>query len=108
MKKILVAAAALALAATAQAAYKDGSYTGAGQGKEGPIEVKVDVAGGAVSKVTVTKHTDTDMLLTAAAKKLGKNIVKKNGVEGVNTVSGATLSSNGILAAVKEALAKAK
>ena len=35
-------------------------------------------------------------------------IVAKNGVEGVESVGGATMSSDGIKAAVQDALAKAK
>ncbi|MCF0253940.1 MAG: FMN-binding protein [Duodenibacillus sp.] len=108
MKKILVAAAALALCAGAQAAYKDGSYTGEGQGKEGKITVQVDVAGGKIASVKVVKHTDTQMLLDVAAKKVGKAIVAKQGTEGVKAVAGASLSSKGIIEAVNNALATAK
>ena len=43
MKKLIVLAAAALLAAGANAAYKDGSYTGEGQGKSGPVKVQVTV-----------------------------------------------------------------
>ena len=46
MKKLIVLAAAALMAAGAQAAYKDGSYTGEGKGRESQIQVQVDVKGG--------------------------------------------------------------
>jgi len=108
MKRFVIALAALGIAACTQAAYKDGSYTGVGKGKEGDITVQVDVAGGKITAVKVVKHTDTPVLLQAAEKRIAKRVVKNQSVEGVKGVSGATLSSNGILEAVKKALAKAK
>ena len=100
MKKLIVVAAAALVAAGAQAAsYKDGSYTGEGKGRESQIQVQVDVAGGKIAAVKVLKHGETDMI---------PEIVAKNGVEGVESVGGATMSSDGIKAAVQDALAKAK
>ena len=54
------------------------------------------------------KHGETPMLLGAAEKKLAKDIVKKNGTDGVKAVTGASNSSKGIITAVNQALAKAK
>ena len=44
----------------------------------------------------------------AASSAMIPEIVAKNGVEGVESVGGATMSSDGIKAAVQDALAKAK
>lgn len=108
MKKIIaVAAAALLAAGAAQAAYKDGSYTGEGKGRESTIEVQVDVKGGVVADVKILKHGETEMIFDAAKETLVPEIIKKNGVEGVDSVGGASLSSEGIKAAVKDALSKA-
>ena len=101
MKKLIVLAAAALMAAGAQAAYKDGSYTGEGKGRESQIQVQVDVKGG-------KKHGETEMIFAAAAETLCPAIVAKNGVDGVESVAGATLSSDGIKAAVKDALSKAQ
>ncbi len=109
MKKFIVLSAAALVAAGAQAAsYKDGSYTGEGQGRESKIEVKVDVAGGKIAGVTVTKHGETDMIIAAPIEMMLPEIVAKNGVEGVESVSGATESSRGIKEAVVNALSKAQ
>ena len=96
MKKLIVLAAAALLAAGANAAYKDGSYTGEGQGKSGPVKVQVTVKAGKIASVKVLEQKETPM------------IFKANGTKGVATVSGATLSSKGIIAATNAALAKAK
>lgn len=109
MKQIIVVAAAALVAAGAQAAtYKDGSYTGEGKGRESTISVQVDVKAGKIADVKVLKHGETEMIIAAPIEQMIPEIVKKNGVEGVDSVGGATLSSDGIKAAVKDALAKAQ
>ncbi len=107
-KMIVVAAAALLAAGAANAAYKDGTYTGEGKGRESTIQVQVDVKGGKIADVKVVKHGETEMIIAAPIETMLPEIVAKNGVEGVENVGGATLSSDGIKAAVADALAKAK
>ena len=80
MKKLIVLAAAALMAAGAQAAYKDGTYTGEGKGRESQIQVQVDVKGGKVAAVKVLKHGETEMIFAAAAETLCPAIVAKNGV----------------------------
>ena len=108
MKKMIVVAAAALMAAGAQAAYKDGTYTGEGKGRESQLQVQVDVKGGKIAAVQVLKHGETEMIIAAPIETMIPEIVAKNGVEGVESVGGATLSSDGIKAAVADALAKAK
>ena len=108
MKKMIVVAAAVLMAVGAQAAYKDGTYTGEGKGRESQIQVQVDVKGGKIAAVQVLKHGETEMIIAAPIETMIPEIVAKNGVEGVESVGGATLSSDGIKAAVADALAKAK
>lgn len=108
MKKLIVLAAAALLAAVANAAYKDGSYTGEGQGKSGPVKVQVTVKAGKIASVKVLEQKETPMIWKGAEAGVIPAIVKANGTKGVATVSGATLSSKGIIAATNAALAKAK
>ena len=108
MKKLIVLAAAALLAAGANAAYKDGSYTGEGQGKSGPVKVQVTVKAGKIASVKVLEQEETPMIWKGAEAGVIPAIVKANGTKGVATVSGATLSSKGIIAATNAALAKAK
>lgn len=109
MKKLIaVAAAALMAAGAAQAAYKDGTYEGTGKGRESHIKVQVEVKGGNVADVKVLSHGETEMIFEAAKAEIVPAVIKANGVEGVASVAGASLSSAGIKAAVQDALAKAK
>ena len=108
MKKLIVLAAAALLAAGANAAYKDGSYTGEGQGKSGPVKVQVTVKAGKITSIKVLEQKETPMIFKGAEAGVIPAIVKANGTKGVATVSGATLSSKGIIAATNAALAKAK
>ena len=108
MKKLIVLAAAALLAAGANAAYKAGSYTGEGQGKSGPVKVQVTVKAGKIASVKVLEQKETPMIWKGAEAGVIPAIVKANGTKGVATVSGATLSSKGIIAATNAALAKAK
>ena len=108
MKKLIVLAAAALLAAGANAAYKDGSYTGEGQGKSGPVKVQVTVKAGKIASVKVLEQKETPMIFKGAEAGVIPAIVKANGTKGVATVFGATLSSKGIIAATNAALAKAK
>ena len=108
MKKLIVLAAAALLAAGANAAYKDGSYTGEGQGKSGPVKAQVTVKAGKIASIKVLEQKESPMIFKGAEAGVIPAIVKANGTKGVATVSGATLSSKGIIAATNAALAKAK
>ncbi|GAB7197212.1 FMN-binding protein [Dickeya oryzae] len=115
MKKIItslaVAAALLFVAsASVQAAqtYKDGTYTGKAQGKEGEIEVSVKVSAGKIANVEVVKHEDTEAMMLGVIDNILPEIIEKQTAEGIDAVTGATMSSTGVLAAAKQALEKAK
>lgn len=108
MKKLIVLAAAALLAAGANAAYKDGTFVGEGQGKNGPIKVQVAVKAGKIAEVKVLEQKDTPMIYKGAESGVIPAIVKANGTKGVAAVAGATLSSKGIIEGVNAALAKAK
>lgn len=86
-------------------AYKDGTYTGTGTGFGGTIKVKVTIKNGKITKIKVTENSDDKEYMEAASALL-KQIVKKQSTN-VDTVSGATYSSVGLINAVRDALEKA-
>ena len=86
--------------------YKDGIYSAEAEGFDGPVKVTVTIKNGKITKITNT-NTDTQEYFNKAWSKIEPEILKKQGVYGVDTVSGATFSSNGILEAVQKALEKA-
>lgn len=81
---------------------------GTGKGYKSDIEVKVTLEGDKITAVEVVKHGDTPGISDAAIQDIPKAIVAKGNVDGVDTVSGATATSNGIIDAVKNALSKKK
>ncbi|MFB3891266.1 MAG: FMN-binding protein [Phycisphaerae bacterium] len=86
--------------------YKDGAYTGQATGHKSQIEIEITIAAGKIISAKVTKQADDPAWYNRAATAIVPQIVLKQGVQGVNTVTGATRSSRGILNAAKAALAK--
>ena len=88
--------------------YKDGVFEGSGKGFGGDIVVTVGIKNDEITKVEIIKAgSETPEYIERVKKELLPNI-KKKGLENVDVVSGATLSSNGVLDAVDKALMKAK
>lgn len=108
MKRILIFLLVMALiAVTAGAmAMTEGTYEGEGAGNNGPVKVAVTVSGDAIVSVEVTEHAETPGICDLAMERIPAAIVNGQTLA-VDTVSGATNSSNAILTAAEEALAKA-
>ena len=87
--------------------YKDGVYNGVGTGRNGDIEVAVTIEGGKISGIEVVRQAETDNIGVPAFEKLIANAVKGN-TAAVDTVGGATMTSDGFRKAVAAALELAK
>jgi uncharacterized protein with FMN-binding domain len=104
----MVIASMLILAACgAKSPYKDGTFEGTGEGKEGPVKVAVAIQKGKITNVTVLEHKETPGLSDSSIKEIPEAIIKTQGVK-VDTISGATMTSNAIIQAVTQSLEKAK
>ena len=88
------------------AAMTDGTYTGEGKGRNGTITVEVTVKAGKLDAVKVVKHTETVGISDAAVADFPKAIVAAQSTA-VDAVAGATMTSEGIRAAVAQAIQKA-
>ncbi len=86
---------------------KDGEYTGSGEGFGGKIEVRITVNGGRIVKIEIISAENETAEFLNLAKRLIPNIISGQKTD-VDTISGATYSSKGIIAAVKEAVSKAE
>ena len=86
-------------------AYKDGTYFGTGKGFAGTMKVKVDISGGKIASISIVSTKDGNSYVKSASSLLD-TIVEKQSTN-VDTVSGATFSSRGIIAAVRSALSQA-
>ena len=87
------------------AAYKDGTYYGTGKGFAGTMKVKVDIAGGKIASISIVSTKDGDSYVKSASSLIDTIVEKQN--TNVDTVSGATFSSRGIISAVRSALSQA-
>lgn len=86
--------------------YTAGKYNGVGSGHNGDITVEVEVSGSEILSVDVTDHSETEGISDPAMDKIPSAITLDQTLN-VDVVSGATNSSNGILAAVADAIEKA-
>ena len=87
---------------------KDGTYTAKGRGINGDIPVSVEIKGGKIVHVTADVSAETPSLGGVAAPKLVEDIVAANGTVGVDTVSGSTITCEGILRAVNDCIKQAR
>ncbi|WP_297419804.1 4Fe-4S binding protein [Clostridium sp.] len=88
--------------------YKDGTYTGTGTGyRGGTTKVSVTIANGKITDVKTLSNQDTQRFFQRAEGTIINSIISKQSTS-VDTVSGATFSSKGIMSAVASALSQAK
>jgi uncharacterized protein with FMN-binding domain len=83
----------------------DGVYEASSMGYAGPIHVAVQVQGGRIESVQITRHQEKQFY--SAITDTPAKIVQRQGVKGVDATSSATLTSEGIINAVAKALAGA-
>lgn len=89
--------------AVAETTLTDGTYTGTGKGIHSNIAVTVTVEDGAITSVTVDSQDETPGVSDPAFEQIPAAIVAAGNTD-VDTVAGATLTSNGIIEAVNNAL----
>jgi uncharacterized protein with FMN-binding domain len=104
---VTVLAAAL-LVGCSSGKYKNGTYEGVGRGASSDIKVSVEVASGKIKNVKLVEQKETKTLVEGVEQNIIPEIIKKQGTEGVEAISGATNSSKGVLDAVNKALEQAK
>jgi len=86
--------------------YADGVYDGTGTGKEAGILVHVTIKDDKITDIKVIDYHDTPDYFEEAAAEIIPAIISTQSTE-VETVSGCTYSSKGIIQAVCDALFKA-
>lgn len=86
--------------------YNDGTFEGQADGFGGPIQVKVTIDGGDITKIDVLSAAGEDPAYYTQAVAVLDQILQTQGVN-VDTVTGATFSSTGLINAVNTALRSA-
>lgn len=93
--------------ADADGIYADGQWEGQAQGFGGEISLKVKIENGKIADVTIMSAEKEDPAYLAMAKSMLPAMVKAQSAD-VDTVTGATFSSEGIKKAAAQALKKAE
>jgi len=88
-----------------QKKYKDGTYTGVGQGKNPDLKVAVTIKDNKITTVEIVSNNETKG--KEALNTVPKEIIEKQSTS-VDVVSGATMTSKGIIEAVNNALSQAE
>lgn len=83
----------------------DGTYTGSARGYKSVITVQVTIVGGKISAITVVSEGDDEPYFSNARAIIQRVLASQS--MNVDTVSGCTYSSTGILMAIKNALLQA-
>lgn len=79
-----------------EGAYKDGTYEGEADGFGGPIQVKVTVENGEITDIEVVSAEKEDGAYLTMAMDVIPNLIEAQSAD-VDTISGATFSSTGII-----------
>ena len=87
--------------------YKSGTYTGEGQGFGGIIQVQVTLENDTITDIQVVSAPGEDSAYLSQGKGVISSILSAQSTD-VDTISGATFSSTGIINAVNDALGKAE
>lgn len=88
-------------------AYKNGTYTGDGQGFGGNIQVQVTLENDTITDIQVVSAPGEDSAYLSQGQGVISTILATQSTD-VDTISGATFSSTGIINAVNDALGKAE
>ncbi len=103
---MLVLSACTPSSQEAPAKFKAGSYSGSAKGMNGDVVLEVTLSEEKIESITVTEQQETAGLGDAAIDRMIENIISSQSIQ-VETVSGATVSSNAVLTAVTNALSEA-
>ena len=87
--------------------YKNGTYEGSGTGYGGTITVQVTLEDDTITAVSVVSAPGEDSAYLSQGENVIGSIISEQSTD-VDTISGATFSSTGILEAVNDALSKAE
>ena len=91
---------------SAPAEYQDGVYSGEAEGFGGPISLEVTITDGRIADIQILSAEGEDGAYFSMAENMIPTVLERQSPE-VDTISGATFSSNGIRNAMKQALGKA-
>ena len=96
-----------AVAEVAPLVLADGTYAASAMGFAGDVTVTIEILAGEVASVVVDGPAETPERGGKAADVLSASILEVGGTEGVDVVSGSTMTSNAVLSAADDCLSQA-
>ena len=87
----------------AQPVLQDGEWTGTGEGRSGTILIKMTVREHRITDIVVVSQSESSFAQEAIREMIARAIQKQAILGDVDAVSGATLTSNGVIEAVNMA-----
>ena len=81
-------------------------YIGVGKGFEGDVKVKVTMDGDKIAKIDVLEQKES--MPQTSMVDIPARVIAAQSVEGIDVVSGSTVSSNALIEAIKDALSQVK
>ena len=87
--------------------YKEGIYYGTAEGYSGDVSVAVVIQEKTIKAILITENSDDEAFFNRAMD-IVKKVIRTQKTDDVDTVSGATYSSKGLLNAIKNALKQAE
>ena len=87
----------------AEGNFQNGIYTGTGEGYRGKVTVTVKVADGKITELVLDDYADDKSYMERAKNRIFQEMISRQNTD-VDTVSGATYSSNGLIEAVNKVL----
>lgn len=87
--------------------YCDGTYYASGEGKFGPVPVTVVIEGGLIARIDVGANQETAAMVEHVCAQVVPDIIEAQSTS-VDTIAGATVTSDAIIDAVNQALERAR
>ena len=87
--------------------YADGAYSASAQGYESEVTVMINITGGKVTNVQIDAGDETPEVGGKAAESLSAALTEAGTTAGVDAVTGSTMTSDAVFAAMDDCLAQA-
>ncbi len=98
---------AISCSSNANKPMKNGDFSGSGEGRSGEINLTISVENGKVTNVKVNSEAETDFA-KPAIQKISNQLINGTEISDLDTVSGATMTSNGTIEALENAVKASK
>ena len=86
---------------------QDGIFVGAGEGKDGPITVSITITGGKVTDAEIISDSENPEISDVAKRRIMQLFKTSGSTKNIDAISGATLTSRGLIEALDAALISA-